>query len=97
MLDLVFVMSGSALAARQQALPGTEALDAQVGVLLEPIVRRLQDEGSSLELRPSVGTLDAVSAADLLLACRQVDLDLLPYDDFIAHDDAERQLAAGGS
>lgn len=96
-LDLVFVMSGAALAANRQALPDEKALEAQPGVLLKPIAKRLQDSGSGIQLRPSVRTLDSVSAEQLFLSCRQVDLDLLPYDAFIADDSADRQLVVESS
>lgn len=96
-IDVYFVMSGAALAQRTKALPDEKVIAAQAEVIMRPIAKRLERQGSALQIRTSIRTLDGVSAQDLLLNHRQVDLDLLPYDAFVAEDSRQRELAGEGS
>lgn len=96
-IDIYFVMSGTALTHRSKALPDHEVIAAQAEIIVRPIAKRLEQQGSGVQLRTSIRTLDGVSAQDLLLNHRQVDLDLLPYDAFVAEDARARALAGEGS
>lgn len=78
-------------------------VDAEKAVeeLLKPVHKALGAAGLSVQVTASARTLDAVSAYDLMVSHRQVDLDPLPTGSFAAKDTiaalAAAQAAAGSS
>ena len=61
-------------------------LDKAVNELLVPVRRALGATGVSVQVTGTVRTLERVSAYDLMVAHRQVGLDVLPTGDFAAKD-----------
>jgi hypothetical protein len=60
--------------------------DKAVEELMKPMHKALGSAGLAVQVTAMVRTLDAVSACDLMVSHRQVDLDPLPTGSFAAHD-----------
>lgn len=60
--------------------------DKAVEELMKPVHKALGSAGLSVQVTATVRTLDAVSAYDLMVSHRQVDLDPLPTGSFAAQD-----------
>jgi hypothetical protein len=71
-------------------------LGKAVGELLNPVRKALGRQGLSVQVTGTVRTLEAVSAFDLLIGHRQLDLDALPVGEFAAKDSIAA-LAAGSA
>jgi hypothetical protein len=69
-------------------------LDKAIAELLAPARKTLGTAGLTIQLIGTVRTLEAVSAHDLMVAQRQVDLDALPTGDFAAKDTIAALAAA---
>jgi hypothetical protein len=69
-------------------------LDKACAELLAPARKTLGAAGLSIQLTGTVRTLERVSAYDLMVANRQVDLDALPTGDFAAKDTIAALAAA---
>jgi len=71
-------------------------LGKAVGELLNPVRKALGRQGLSVQVTGTVRTLEAVSAFDLFIGHRQLDLDALPVGEFAAKDSIAA-LAAGSA
>jgi hypothetical protein len=65
-------------------LRNTADLDKAVDELLAPVRKALAGDNVSVQITGTVRSLERVSAFDLLVAHRQIDLDALPVGDFAA-------------
>ncbi len=79
-IDVCFIMDPNQLAANSSALPDAAALDAQAAVLIKASEKAIARSGRALRVSCSVATLDGISADELLMRMRQVDLELLPLE-----------------
>jgi hypothetical protein len=90
--SIIFVIDPNRLRA-----PGVEVdVEKAVSELLGPVHKVLGRAGVSVQLTGTVRVLEKVSAFDLLVAHRQVDLDALPLGEFAAKDTIAA-LAAGST
>jgi hypothetical protein len=94
-IEVAFIMDGNKLALHQNALRDAAALDAQAASLINACEKAIGRSGHQLAVDASVYTLDEISAEDLLLPMRQVDMDLLPLNGYLADAAAETVGAAG--
>lgn len=89
-VSIIFVVDENRLKAQGVDID----LDRAVQELLGPVRKALGAAGQSVQVTASARTLEGVSAFDLLVAHRQVDLDALPVGEFAAKDTIAA-LAAG--
>jgi len=93
--SIIFVVDPN----RLSALGSEVDLDKAADELLGPSRKALGKAGQSVQITQSVRSLEGVSAFDLMIAHRQVDLDQLPTGDFAAKDAiviADRRASAAG-
>lgn len=81
-VSIIFVVDEN----RLSALAPTIDLDKAAGELLGPVRKGLGKAKISVQVTGTVRSLDAVSAATLLVEHRQIDLDPVPVGGFIAKD-----------
>jgi hypothetical protein len=95
-IDVCFVLNPTLLRAHVAEL-GTDLdeLDKYCQTLVARSAKRIQNSGSSLNVRAYARTLDRIDAHALLFEMRQVDMDLLP-DNFFTEGDPAEATAAGG-
>lgn len=75
--------------------PGLDAGEA-VEELVGPVRKSLGRAGATLQIEATARSLTGVSAYDLVMAHRQIDLDVLPTGSFVAEDEVA-QATAGSS
>lgn len=83
-VEICFVMSPSRLQANANALPDAVPLQQQASLLVGPAQKAIAKADVALQIKPFPATMDGVSAQDLLLRMRQVDLARLPTESYSA-------------
>jgi hypothetical protein len=89
-VSLIFIVDPNRLAS-QQTIDAEKAMSE----LVAPIRKRLADDGVKVQILPTTRTLDKVSAQQLFIEHRQVDMDALPTDEFTAKASLEALAALG--
>jgi hypothetical protein len=91
-VSLIFVVDEN----RLRAHSGRVDLDAAADELVAPVHKTLGRAGVAVQVTRTVRTLDAVSAFELLVAHRQVDLDVLPVGSFAAQETIKALSGSAG-
>ena len=68
-------------------------MEDAVEELVGPVRKSLGKTGATVQIDASVRSLTGVSAHDLMMAHRQIDLDVLPTGNFAAEDEIARTAA----
>jgi hypothetical protein len=89
-VSLIFIVDPNRLAS-QQTIDAEKAM----GEIVNPIRKRLAEDGVKVQVIPTARTLDKVSAQQLFIEHRQVDMDVLPTDEFTAKASLEALAALG--
>jgi len=82
-VSLMFLVDPNRLAV---LAPGLDAEEA-VGELIGPVRKSLGKSGSAVQITATARSLTGVSAYELMMVHRQIDLDLLPTGNFAAEDE----------
>jgi hypothetical protein len=87
-VSLIFIVDPNRIAAAQ-------TIDAEKAMaeIVAPVRKRLAEEDVKVQVLPTARTLDKVSAQQLFIEHRQVDMDVLPTDEFTAKASLEALAA----
>lgn len=89
-VSLIFIVDPNRLASQQ-----TTDAETAMSELVAPIRKRLAEDGLKVQVLPTARTLDKVSAHQLFIEHRQVDMDVLPTDEFTTKASLETLAALG--
>ena len=76
--------------------PGLDVADA-VEELVGPVRKSLGKKGAAVQIEATARSLTSVSAYELLMAHRQIDLEALPTGGFAAEDELAQAAAGSGA
>lgn len=91
-VSLIFLVDPNRLASLAPGLNAAEAVEELVG----PVRKSLGKSGAAVQIEATARTLTAVSAYELMMAHRQIDLDVLPTGSFVAEDEIAQATAGAG-
>ncbi len=91
-VSLIFLVDPNRLAALAPGLDAGEALEE----LVAPVRKSLGKGGTAVQIEATARTLTGVSAYELMVAHRQIDLDVLPTGNFVAEDEIARPTMGTG-
>ena len=88
-VSLIFLVDPNRLASLAPGLDAGEAVEELIG----PVRRSLGETGATVQIEATARSLTGVSAYDLLMAHRQIDLDALPTGSYVAEDEVTQATA----
>jgi hypothetical protein len=91
-VSLIFLIDPNRLAALAPGLNVEEAVEELMG----PVRKSMGKTGAVVQIDATVRSLTGVSAHDLMMAHRQIDLDVLPTGNFAAEDEIARATTTTG-
>jgi hypothetical protein len=91
-VSLIFLIDPNRLAALAPSLDAGEAVEE----LVAPVRKSLGKTGAAVQIEATARTLTGVSAYELMMAHRQIDLDVLPTGSFAAEDEIAQTAASSG-
>jgi hypothetical protein len=89
-VSLIFLVDPNRLASLAPSLDAGEAVEELVG----PVRKSLGRTGATVQIEATARSLTGVSAYELMMAHRQIDLDALPTGSFVAEDEIAREPGA---
>lgn len=96
-IDVCFILNPTALRPHLEQLGTDEAAyDTYAEQLLRSSARKIERDGTGMQVRPMVRTLDRIDAHALLFEMRQVDMDWLPAAYFLGGEFADARAEAEG-
>jgi hypothetical protein len=90
--SLIFLVDPNRLAALAPGLDAGEAVEE----LVAPVRKSLGKSGAAVQIEATARTLTGVSAYELMMAHRQVDLDVLPTGNFVAENEIAKATTGTG-
>jgi hypothetical protein len=88
-VSLIFLVDPNRLASLAPGLDAGEAVEELVG----PVRKSLGRTGATVQIEATARTLTGVSAYELMMAHRQIDLDVLPTGSFVTEDEIAQATA----